>query len=81
MVLALDYRHAPGSAAYCPALQSIGGATSGRTREEALKNINIVVHMIVQEFVEDGKPLPEGPDDAVEVAEISQEAPRIAVTI
>ena len=67
--------------AYCPALESIGGATSGRTREEALKNINEVVHMIVQEFVEDGKPLPEGPDDAVEVAEISQEALRIAVTV
>ena len=44
--------------AYCPALESIGGATSGRTREEALKNINEVVHMIVQEFAEDGKPLP-----------------------
>ncbi len=38
--------------AYCPALESIGGATSGRTREEALKNINEVVHMIVQEFIE-----------------------------
>jgi predicted RNase H-like HicB family nuclease len=71
LVLALDYRHVPGSAAYWPALESIGGATSGRTREEALKNINEVVHMIVQEFVEDGKPLPEGPDDAVEVAEVS----------
>ncbi len=54
--------------AYCPALESTGGATSGRTREEALKNINDVVHMIVQEFVEDGKPLPEGRDDAVEIA-------------
>jgi predicted RNase H-like HicB family nuclease len=49
--------------AYCPALESIGGATSGRTREEALKNINEVVHMIVQEFIEDVKPLPEGPDE------------------
>jgi hypothetical protein len=26
------------------------GATSGRTREEALKNINEVVHIIVQEL-------------------------------
>jgi len=67
--------------AYCPALESIGGATSGRTREEALKNINEVVHMIVQEFIEEGKPLPEGPEDIVEVAEVSQEAPRIAVTV
>jgi predicted RNase H-like HicB family nuclease len=67
--------------AYCPALESIGGATSGRTKEEALKNINEVVHMIVREFIEDGKPLPEGPEDSVEVAEVSQEAPRIAVTV
>jgi predicted RNase H-like HicB family nuclease len=67
--------------AYCPALQNIGAATSGRTKEEALKNINDVVHMIVQELVEDGKPLPEGPEDTVDVADVSQEAPRIAVTV
>jgi len=67
--------------AYCPALASIGGATSGRTREEALKNINEVVHMIVQELIEEGKPLPEGPADTVDVVEISEEAPRIAVTV
>jgi len=67
--------------AYCPALESLGGATSGRTREEAWRNINAVVRMIVQEFIEDGKPLPEGPGDAVEVHEISEEQPRIAVTV
>jgi predicted RNase H-like HicB family nuclease len=67
--------------AYCPALVSIGGATSGRTKDEALSNINEVIHMIVQEFVEEGKPLPEGPADFVEVAEISSEEPRIAVTV
>ena len=67
--------------AYCPALESVGGATSGRTREEALNNINEVVHMIVQEFVEEGKALPEGPGDSVEVEEVSQEEPRIAVTV
>jgi predicted RNase H-like HicB family nuclease len=67
--------------AYCPALESIGAATSGGTREEALKNINEVVHMIVQEFIEDGKPLPEGPEDSVEVSDISEEVPRIAVTV
>jgi predicted RNase H-like HicB family nuclease len=67
--------------AYCPALESLGGATSGRTRAEALHNINQVVRMIVQEFLEEGKQLPEGPDDAVEVHEISEEAPRIAVTV
>jgi predicted RNase H-like HicB family nuclease len=67
--------------AYCPALESIGGATSGRTREEALHNINAVINMIVQEFIDEGRPLPEGPDDSVEVKEISQEAPRITVTV
>ena len=67
--------------AYCPALEDIGAATSGRTKDEALKNINDVVHMIVQELVEDGKPLPEGPEDTVDVADVSQEAPRIAVTV
>jgi len=67
--------------ASCPALESIGGATSGRTRDEALQNINQVIRMIVQEFVEEGKPLPEGPQDAVEVVEISADEPRIAVTV
>ncbi len=66
--------------AYCPALESVGGAASGRTREEALSNINDVVHMIVQEFTEEGKPLPEGPKDSVEIEEVSAEEPRIAVT-
>ncbi len=67
--------------ACCPALESVGGAASGRTRDEALQNINQVIRMIVQEFVEEGKPLPEGPQGAVEVVEISVDEPRIAVTI
>jgi predicted RNase H-like HicB family nuclease len=67
--------------AYCPALESLGAATSGRFRDEALKDINEVVHMIVDEFLEEGRALPEGPAEDVEVAEISQEAPRIAVTV
>lgn len=67
--------------AYCSALESVGGATSGRTREEALSKINEVVHMIVQEFTEEGKALPEGPEDSVEIEEVSQEEPRIAVTV
>jgi predicted RNase H-like HicB family nuclease len=58
--------------AYCAALASVGGATSGRTREEALNNINEVVRMIVEEFIEDGTPLPE-------LAELSKEEPLIAL--
>ena len=67
--------------AFCPALEKLGGSTWGETQEQALKNINEVVRMIVQEFIEEGKPLPEGPKDSVEVHEISQEEPRIAVTV
>ena len=68
-----DAQGNPAWFAYCPALESIGGATSGRTRDEALRRINEVVRMIVQEFAEDGKPLPEGPEGSVDL--------RIAVTI
>jgi predicted RNase H-like HicB family nuclease len=75
-----DAQGNPAWYAYCPALESIGGATSGRTRQEALSKINEVVHMIVQELVEEGKPLPDGPEDSVEVVEVSLEDPRIAVT-
>jgi len=67
--------------AHCPALEGIGAATSGRSKEEALHNINALVNMIVQEFIEEGRALPEGPEDSVEVEEVSQEAPRIAVTV
>jgi predicted RNase H-like HicB family nuclease len=67
--------------AYCPALESIGTATSGRTRDEALKNINDVVHMIIEESLAEGRALPEGPADDVQVTEVSKEAPRIAVTV
>jgi predicted RNase H-like HicB family nuclease len=66
---------------YCPALEGIGAATSRRTRDEALKNINEVVRMIVEESIVEGRPLPEGPADDVEVTEISPEAPRIALTV
>ena len=67
--------------AYCPALKQLGGATWGETRDEALKNINEVIHMIVEEFIEEGRPLPEGPGDSVQVEEVSQDQPRIAVTV
>ncbi len=66
--------------AYCPALVDIGAATSGRTREEALRNLNEVVQMIVQELVEEGKAIPEGPSHEVQVAKVSEDAPSIAIT-
>lgn len=71
----------PAFYAYCPALIDIGAATSGRTKDEALTNLNEVMRMTVQEFIDEGKPLPEGPSDLVKVAEISKEEPHIAVTV
>jgi predicted RNase H-like HicB family nuclease len=76
-----DAQGNPAWFAHCPALESIGAATSGTTKEEALRRINEVVRMIVQEFIEDGTPLPEGPEDSVEVEEVSRQEPRIAVTV
>jgi predicted RNase H-like HicB family nuclease len=37
------------------------GSTWGNTREEALRNIGDVVRMMVDEFIEEGKPLPGRP--------------------
>ena len=67
--------------AYCPALERIGGATSGRTKEEALKNIAEVIHLILDELVHEGSPIPQAPADEVEVVEVSEESPRIAITV
>ena len=36
--------------------------------------------MIVQELIEEGKPIPDGPADQVEVVEISKDAPHIVIT-
>jgi predicted RNase H-like HicB family nuclease len=44
--------------AYCPALLKQGAATWGYTREEVLKHIDEVVHMIVAELIESGEPIP-----------------------
>ena len=65
--------------ATCPAL--LGAASSGRTKEAALRNINEVIQIIIQEFAQEGKPIPEGPADEVEVTEISHDSPRIVVTL
>ena len=59
--------------AHCPALFPQGAATWGNTREEALKHINEVVQMIVQELAEDGEPIPE---DVL----VSQE-PLVSITV
>jgi predicted RNase H-like HicB family nuclease len=59
--------------AYCPALVRLGGATWGKTKEEAVKNIQEVIEMIVEELIEEGEPIP------AEAATVSQE-PLVTVT-
>jgi predicted RNase H-like HicB family nuclease len=44
--------------AWCPALQSYGAATWGKTQAEALRHIREVVAMVVAELIEDGETLP-----------------------
>lgn len=63
--------------AYCPALKKQGAATWGNTKEEALKNIQEVVQMVVEELIEDGEKIPEEPKDEVQVFQ----EPRVAVTV
>jgi predicted RNase H-like HicB family nuclease len=63
--------------AYCPALRHLGAVTQGTTEEEAFRNIDEVIRMIVDELREDGRPLPNGPGDDVEVFE----GTRVAVTL
>ena len=65
----------PAFRAYCPVLESIGASTWGDTREEAMKNIGEVLHMIVDELVEEGKEIP--PDSLI----ASAESPAVLVTI
>jgi len=63
--------------AYCPILEQFGAATWGETREEALRHIQEVVRLVVEELEEDGIPLPQGPRDDVQIFEEA----RVAVTV
>ncbi len=63
--------------AYCPAIEKQGASTWGTTEAEALKNINSVVHMVVESMLEHGEPIPEEPADQVQVTV----EPRVAVTV
>ena len=58
---------------YVPDLENKGAATWGRTRDEALRNIQEVMQMIVEEMLEDGEPLP----PSVSVSE----QPSVAVSV
>jgi predicted RNase H-like HicB family nuclease len=62
--------------AYCPALRHLGAVTQGATQEEALRNINEVVRMIIDELREDGETLRAASDD-IEILD----GARVAVTV
>lgn len=47
------------------AWEKIGASTWGYTKEEALENIQEVLSMIVEEFVEDQQPIPTSEDERV----------------
>jgi predicted RNase H-like HicB family nuclease len=53
--------------AYCSALEEKGAATWSNTFEEALKNIQEVVQMVVEEMLKDDEPIPEEPSGDVKV--------------
>jgi predicted RNase H-like HicB family nuclease len=59
--------------AYIPDLEAKGGATWGKTREEALGNIREVAQLVIESMLEDGEPLPAG------ITEMSE--PVVAVTV
>lgn len=63
--------------AYCPALVRQGGAAWGYTQQEALKNIQEVVQMVVESLIEHGEAVPEEPSDQVQVFS----EPQVAVTV
>jgi predicted RNase H-like HicB family nuclease len=59
--------------AFVPDLESKGAATWGHSKEEALKNIQEVAQMVIEELLEDGETLPAN----VTVSE----QPLVAVTV
>jgi predicted RNase H-like HicB family nuclease len=63
--------------AFCPVLEPQGASTWGATQAEALKNIDELVHTVVESMLEHGEHIPEEPADQVEVTV----EPRVAVTV
>lgn len=43
-----------------PDLENRGAATWGTTREDALRNIQEVARVVIEEMLEDGEPIPKG---------------------
>jgi predicted RNase H-like HicB family nuclease len=60
--------HPAGWHADCPVLERQGASTWGETQNEALRNINELVRMIVESMLDHGERIPEEPSDQVEDA-------------
>ena len=63
--------------AHCPLLEKQGGATWGDTPEEALRNLQEVLQMVVVSLREHGEEIPEAPAEEVTVLP----GPSVAVTV
>lgn len=59
--------------AYIPELENKGASTWGITKEEALRNIQEVAQMVIEELIAEGQPVPKG-------VTVSNE-PVVAVTV
>lgn len=46
--------------AYMPELEARGAATWGHTKDEALRNIEEVLQIVVEDLLKEGEPLPQG---------------------
>jgi predicted RNase H-like HicB family nuclease len=62
--------------AYCPPLLEQGGSTWGYTRQEALRNLEEVVRLVVESLIAHGDPVPKTDAGSAKVAE-----PHVAVTV
>ena len=45
--------------AYLPELENKGAATWGRSKEEAIRNIQEVAQMVIEDLLEEGQKIPE----------------------
>lgn len=59
--------------AYVPELEARGAATWGNTREEALRNIQEVAQMVIEDMIDDGEKVPE--------SAIVSDEPAVAVNV
>lgn len=46
--------------AYVPELEARGAGTWGHTKDEALRNIEEVLQIVVEDLLKEGEPLPQG---------------------